>query len=428
MDRNHPTKFHLVIGLLFLLITTSLQATAGMERRRDQYGTDFGYYIYPIAGDIPGLGTALGMGGSAINMFGSDTDFTGFKIDGDFQASGYALLDIPIVKRRLVFDFGYYDLLVAPIIYRRGMQSKAEDYLQPKAQGDYLLGQLTYSLFDRMFDAFFRYGKGASRLIEVLDKTGEKYDAVDTSRYEVSFNAIGLTADYTDDRLDPRRGLRLEVSRRQNFFKDPMQSKYYVMDYNLSSYFPMRNWDTLAVNVFASQAHITKTGVTDADEYRARAGLNCQQIPAGPQQDQCTETENSYIADNIAHNRYGTATSLGGTQRLRSFANGRFYGGRALFYGLEYRWNITEERTPFDIYMARGIRTNFQLAAFIEQGAVADKYDDLFRHQRTSYGVGVRMLLSGVIIRADLAHGVEGNEFVLFITYPRSMFSVDSPG
>jgi hypothetical protein len=38
------------------------------------------------------------------------------------------------------------------------------------------------------------------------------------------------------------------------------------------------------------------------------------------------------------------------------------------------------------------------------------------------------VLLSGVIIRFDLARGSEGIQSQIFITYPWSMFSVDNPG
>jgi len=42
--------------------------------------------------------------------------------------------------------------------------------------------------------------------------------------------------------------------------------------------------------------------------------------------------------------------------------------------------------------------------------------------------VGARLILSGVIIRLDIANGSEGATSQLFITYPWSMFSVDNPG
>ena len=98
-----------------------------------------------------------------------------------------------------------------------------------------------------------------------------------------------------------------------------------------------------------------------------------------------------------------------------------------MFYGAEYRWNLTDERTPFNIYIAKGVRTGIQLAAFCERGMVADEFGDLLKDGRTSYGVGARLVLSGVIIRLDLAHGDEGAKSQLFITYPWSMFSVDNP-
>ena len=78
--------------------------------------------------------------------------------------------------------------------------------------------------------------------------------------------------------------------------------------------------------------------------------------------------------------------------------------------------------------MAKGVRTGIQLAAFVEKGMVADHFDDLFKDGRSSYGIGARLVLSGVIIRLDLAQGNEGFKSQLFITYPWGMFSVDNPG
>src|SRR5512140_2009335 len=95
---------------LLILLLISFSATAGamedIERRRDQFGRDFGYYVYPLASTIPGLGTAEGAGATVLNMGGSDADFTGFKLVGDFHASGYALLDLHAIPKRLIFDVG----------------------------------------------------------------------------------------------------------------------------------------------------------------------------------------------------------------------------------------------------------------------------------------------------------------------------------
>ena len=39
----------------------------------------------------------------------------------------------------------------------------------------------------------------------------------------------------------------------------------------------------------------------------------------------------------------------------------------SIFLGSEFRWNLTEEFSPFDIWFAKGIRTNVQIAFFAEQ-------------------------------------------------------------
>lgn len=239
---------------------------------------------------------------------------------------------------------------------------------------------------------------------------------------------LGTTIDLTDDRLDPRRGHRVELAVRLPTPADADRSEYFVADLNLTGYVPVRRWDTLALNLYHSRAIVTRRGELDFATLQTTDGLNCAQYPAGPERDDCLATEAKYLDALIDNNRYGTAASLGGTQRLRAYDNYRFFAGQALFYGVEYRWNLTDERTPFNIYIARGIRTGIQLAAFWERGMVADHTRDLFKDGRVSYGVGARLILSGVIIRLDYADGAEGFQSQLFITYPWSMFSVDSPG
>lgn len=414
-------------GVLLSIFLGAATESQAIERRRDQFGKDFSYYLYPIAGDIPGLGTAAGAGGSVLNMGGTDADFTGYYIRGDFDASGATFLDVHLVPKRLVFDIAYNDYLVAPIQYQRGINSPENDYIQPKVQGDYVVGQLTLTFAERRFELYFRHLNGQEKLHEVLDQQGKAFETVDTDRHGFYSNTVGFTLDVTDDRLDPRKGIRLEVSDSMPNNNDSVFSDFFVMDYNLTGYVPTRKSDTLAINAFFSKSYVTREGVSDFDTLQTTEGLGCDQRPPGPDRDQCLLTETDHINEIIARNRFGNATSLGGTQRLRSYDNGRFNAGNALFYGMEYRWNVTDEYTPFDIVVAKGIRTGLQLAAFVEQGTVTDQLSQIFKNMRTSYGFGARLILSGVIIRADLAHGDEGGEFQFFITYPWSMFSVDDP-
>ena len=415
-----------VLSMLIPMLCMSA-SYADVERRRDQFGKDFAYYIYPIAGEVPGLGTAKGLGASILNIAGNDADFTGYYIDGDFRARGAALLDYHIKPKRLVFDVGYNDYLVAPVVYGRGILSDPDEVIYPKAEGNYLLGQLTLTFDERRYEIFTRYLAGREKLREILDKDGDAFEGVDTDWHFHHPISIGFSIDHTDDRLDPRVGTRFEFSSRLPSDNAADESEYFVNDYNLTGYIPFRRWDTLAMNLFYSQALVTRKGETDFATLQQTAGLDCNQYPPGNQRDECIDAETRHINSIIANNRYGTASPLGGTQRLRSFDNYRYYASQALFYGIEYRWNLTDEHTPFNIYIAKGIRTGIQLSAFWERGMVADHRDDLLDHSRTSYGLGLRLILSGVVIRFDLANGDEGIQSQLFITYPWSMFSVDNP-
>lgn len=417
--------FPLVV--LFTLAPQTLFALEIPERRKDQFGKDFAYYLYPIAGEVPGLGSAAGAGGSVLNIAETDTDVTGYYIDGDFKASGLAFIDLQLIPKRFVLDLGYNNYQVAPIQYKRGLNSDNDDYIQPKAEGGYFIGQLTWSLSERRYEMFLRALDGKERLDDVLDADGNAFEGIDKDWYYHTSVSIGGSIDLTDDRLDPRKGVRLELNVKLPQNESSESTEYLVTDFNSTFYWPTRKWDTLVFNLFGSHAFVTREGETDYDTVRANNGLNCSPIP-GPDRDACLKTEASQISQIVAHRKYGTATSLGGTQRLRSFTNYRYYASKVLFYGVEYRWNLTDEVTPFNIYIAKGIRTGVQLAVFAERGSVSDGYRDLIDKGRNSYGVGFRVVLSGVVIRFDAATGDEGFQTQLFITYPWSMFSVDSPG
>ncbi len=417
-----------VIRVLLLAMASTSSLADVVERRRDQFGRDFGYYMYPIVGEIPGMGRAAGIGASVLNMGDSDTDFTGYYVRGDIKATGAALLDYHVLPKRLIFDVGYNDYRVATTAYNRGIDSSPNDIIRPKVEGAYLLGQLTLTFDERRYEMFARMLDGRNRLIEVRDKDNQAFAGVDTSWKAGNYYSVGGSLDLTDDRLDPRDGVRFEFSSRLPHRRNADESEYFVNDYNLTAYAPMRAWDTLAFNLFYSRAHVTHQGTSDLAVLQQRYGLNCTQYPVGPNRDACMAAEAKLLANKQADNIYGTASPLGGTQRLRSYDNGRFYAGQALFYGVEYRWNITDERTPFNIFIAKGIRTGIQLAAFWERGMVADQSSQLFKNGRESYGVGARVVLSGVIIRFDFAQGREGFQSQLWITYPWSMFSVDNPG
>jgi len=72
-----------------------------IERRRAQFPKNFAYFVYPIAGSVPGLGSASGAGATVANVEETNVDVTGFYIDGDFKATGVAITDVHVVPERL---------------------------------------------------------------------------------------------------------------------------------------------------------------------------------------------------------------------------------------------------------------------------------------------------------------------------------------
>ena len=144
-------------------------------------------------------------------------------------------------------------------------------------------------------------------------------------------------------------------------------------------------------------------------------GLNCSTITDLQQRAQCQQV----IDNEIVANTHGTASSLGGLNRLRSYPEGRYKGAHMQFIGTEIRWNVTEEYTPFNIVIMKDVRTAFQIAPFYEIGTVAELWSELWDITRSSYGVGFRMVTaSGLVYRLDLASGNEGFQTSIFFQYP----------
>ena len=424
----NPRLTRLLFGLVLVMLVSGQMALAqGIERRRDQYGTEFSYFLYPIFTEIPGLGSAAGFGGTIINMFDTDMDFTAFNLDGDFTVSGYALLNVHLLQERLIFDVGIYDYDVLSQYFERGINSQWANHKWAEAQGDYAQWQLTLTFAERMFEVYMRERYGNGHVGNVYDSNMNLITNVNQTTTGESMVTWGMMLDYTDDLLDPRQGMKMEWSRAFQSSSDPNASSFYVDDYNLTGFIPFRGGsDTLVLNYFRSGATITQSGALTDAELRAAYGLGCAALPTGGPQEACLVQEDAIVAEHLTANLYGVATPIGGTSRLRAYPNGRFWGGNSQFMAAEYRWNFKEEHTPFNAFIARGVRTGYQMAFFYEAGSVADDPALLNDTIKTSYGVGLRLLLKGLVVRLDLAQGDEGNAMTFFINYPFGMVSVDN--
>ncbi len=389
------------------------------ERRRDQFPKDFGYAAFPYPYRLPGIGSGLSFAAGAFNIADTYTDAYGIAFTGDVKGGAAGVGDIHLIPRTLILDLGYSSISKAAFqsYAQRGMHTAKDDFsLVEVGDTEYYGARMTATFFDRRFELHTAWYEGASRVKSIRDKDGNLIvEAQNPPRDRGHTTLFGTRFDLTDDYTDPRRGLRLDITRTQS---PPRGSgpDYYVMDYNTTAYIPFRQRDTLAFNVLRSDAFVTRQGETDPTALQQQLGF-CNGPVTPAQQQSCNE----FIATTIANNHFGTATSLGGFDRLRSYPQGRFKGAHTLFFGAEYRWNLTDERTPFDIFVMKSVRTSIQLALFYETGVTSDARSDLYerKNMRDSYGGGLRIVTaSGVVLRADLAHGKEGINAAIFIGYP----------
>jgi hypothetical protein len=416
-------RFLRYLAVVFLILMLAADAAADLpipDRRKPQFQKEAGYYIFPSPYSIPGVGDGLAVVGLGMNLGGTYTDLFGFGLTGDMLGLGLGIIDVHLVPERLILDINAERFSKATMtsFSERGMNTAEHDYTLLEFDNfQFIGGRLTNTYFDRKFEV---YGGGYlinSKLGGILDPEGNTIlDVQDPQPWREQVYVIGTRFDLTDDYADPRRGLRLDAGRWWSPPKDQSDPDFYHMEYNATAYIPMGRISTWVFNYFRSDARVLRQGETDFTAIEQETGLNCSDLSLTPEEQQeCIDVVNGIKAANT----YGTAGSFGGTSRLRSYPNDRYKGAHAVFYGTEFRFNLTEEARPFDIFIAKDIRTVLQLAFFYELGSVEDERKRLGDIYRASYGAGFRMVTaSGVVFRADVAAGREGFETTIIFGYP----------
>jgi outer membrane protein assembly factor BamA len=390
------------------------------ERRRSQFMNDPGYYVFPMPYSIPGVGEGIGVVGIGMNMGRSYTDMYGFALAGGLKGGGLGVTDIHLLPQRLILDVTAIRFGTSTITSysKRGMETDKHDFSYLQFDNYWFAGgRLTATFYDRMIEVYGGGYKIGSELDKILDQNGTTLQEIQGSpKWRTDMYGVGVRGDLTDDYYDPRKGVRLDVSRWWSPPPSTDNPDFYRMEYSASVFLPLGRRSTWVFNYFRSDAHVLRQGTTNRDDVKLQQNLDCSTWTDPVKCEQ--------VVDNIvAGNTYGTATGLGGTSRLRAYPSDRYSGAHTVFYGTEVRWNLTEEAHPFDIFIAKDVRTVLQVAAFYELGSVADKREELGDVYRPSYGAGFRMVTaSGIVFRADVASGREGIETTIIFGYPWESF------
>jgi outer membrane protein assembly factor BamA len=398
--------------------TCAADASYIPDRRKPQFETETGYAVLPFPYSLPGIGMGVSLLGGIANVAETYVDVYGGAFAGDITGGALGVDDIHLISKRLIMEVGASAINKASITSysKRGMRTNKDDYTIIEIGDTGSLGtRLTASFYDRRFEFYGAYFRLQSRLERIRDNQGDIIIEIDDPSTETGDQEIaGLRFDFTDDYQDPRTGIRLDVSGWYNP-KEGSGPAYLLLDFNTTAYVPVGNRSTWVFNYFHSDATIFQKGETDRVVVEDQMGLDCASITDVSDQQRCNELIDTVVANNT----YGTASGLGGFSRLRSYSQGRYQGAHTRFVGTEFRWNLTEEFTPFDLYLIKDVRTAIQLSFFYELGAVADKSSDLGSVTRSSYGTGLRIVTaSGMVFRGDAAFGREGFQPNVFIGYP----------
>lgn len=411
-------QYFVICSLFFFIFT---QASSAIERRRPQFSTDLGYIVAPFPFVLPGVGTGYGVLAGLNNMFETQMDLNAIVIRGDLEMQGLVLTDVNVIPETLLLDLVSFELSYGQqrSYLERGMESDPDEFnIIEMEDSEFYGGRAILTFFDRMFELFVFSFQGGFKVSAILDNEGETQTEIeDPEKQTFRSTSGGMLIDYTDDRIDARQGLRIEITRSESPAADDDAVEYYGMEYSTTAFLPVLSFSTWVFHHFRSDAHVTRKGETDPDVLKAEYG--CFEVEFS----QCNEAVQEVVEDRIAQNKYGNSSGLGGQSRLRAFSQGRFGAAHTEFYGTELRWNLTDEKTPFDFGFIRDVRTGVQLAAFYEIGTVADRTEDLWNISRSSTGVGARLVTSsGFVYRFDIANGEEGNSVVVIFGYPWGSF------
>ena len=409
----------IIFSVMFMYSAICFSADWIPERRKDQNPTQPAHIVFPLPYSKPGIGDGIVFLGTVSNLYESTADISVLLVTGDAKGSIINGSEVPLYSDFLFLDFYLQD------IDRVGVNNYAIRGIDNSDKDDFTIldvsvakefeAELNLTFYDRRLNFYYFYSDFEFQIDSIKDNNGDLI----TTLGEPFINSgpsgrFRLSADITDDYLDPRKGFRLDASYQDHKAGSREEVDFYTLNFNVLGYVPIDNTDTLVLNYYQSDAHVRRQGDIDPANIRAELDSNC-----APTDTECLTTEQELVDNLISARTNGTAQSLGGDLRLRSFPQERYQGAHMAFFGVEYRWNFTQEVKPFNYFIWKDVRTGMQVAFFAEIGSVSETSSALWDEKKHSVGAGFRLVAaSGAVYRADIATGDEGVEVVIIFDYP----------
>lgn len=410
--------FIISVFLNALVIYSAMALDIIPDRRKNQFSSEYAWYVIPFPYSYPGIGDGIIGLVNFSNIFGTRADITASLITGDAKGEVLQIGDLFLIPNFFYLNgtSQSIDSLTVQNYDTRGINSDKNAFTFMEASKlKSTMTEGTITLWDRRIEITGKKETNSVNISAIRNSDGDIISELDEPFKQDSSNeTIGIKIDLTDDFQDPHKGIRFNIERTSSERQDDSDPNFYVINKTIDLYIPIGNTSTWAFQYLKSDAFVTDEGTTNEAELINKLGLNC-----APTDTVCLKTQTDIVAQFQDQNKYGTADSLGGLNRLRSYSNGRFTGAHTLYYGTELRLNLTQELTPFDYGIWQDTRTGIQLALFYEMGSVSEKESDLGDEFVKSYGAGLRMITgSGFVYRFDVATGDEGTLPVIWFYYP----------
>lgn len=207
---------------------------------------------------------------------------------------------------------------------------------------------------------------------------------------------LGVLYDNTDFSVNPSRGSSQYFSISNDAAWLDSENKWTFMNLDISKYF------SFGESNYASQRIVAInfwTGYSPSWEI---------------------EYDNTGARKVVNNAPYNEGATLGGFYRMRGFDQNRFHDKAAIYTTEEYRYTLKYNPIE-DVNWLKFLRLNwFQVVGFVEAGRVSPEYtvNTLLSDLKVDYGVSLRALMAGIVIRFDIAHSNESTNSWIMVDHP----------
>ncbi|MCW8863650.1 MAG: outer membrane protein assembly factor [Colwellia sp.] len=199
-----------------------------------------------------------------------------------------------------------------------------------------------------------------------------------------------------------------------DFPSNPSQgsSQYFSASYNVDLFKSTNDWSFLE---FEASKYFS---FGESDYFKQRILAMNMWAGYSPSWDVVFDGEgNSKVIDNPP---FLEGASLGGMNRMRGYRQNRFHDKAAIYAAAEYR--MTLDYNPLaNLDWIKFLKIDrIQTVLFVEGGRVAPTFNSnvLFSDWKVDVGGSVRLILSGFVVRFDLAKSDEGTNMWLMFGHP----------